>query len=184
MEYFLVLTAVGTDRPGISDEITRLITHCGCNIVDSRIALFGHEFTLIMLLSGNANAISRVESTLPLKAQQHDLLTVMKRTAKHETRHCPYTAELHIEAEDIPGLTQHFTKFMAARNIDIAALSAHTQESQNSDQTNRFIIQMTVNLPENSALITVQADFQHLCEALKAQGSIHFIGYSTAGLPS
>ena len=73
---------------------------------------------------------------------------------------------------------------MAARNIDIAALSAHTQESQNSDQTNRFIIQMTVNLPENSALITVQADFQHLCEALKAQGSIHFIGHSTAGLPS
>ncbi|MGR5066396.1 glycine cleavage system protein R [Photobacterium sp. DNB22_13_2] len=178
MEHYLVVTAVGTDRPGISDDITRLITQCDCNIVDSRLALFGQEFTLIMLLSGSANAISRVESTLPLKASEHDLLTVMKRTTKHEYRHFTYTADFHIEANDSPGLIEQFTGFFASRTIDIASLSAHTQESTQTGSPNRFQLQIGTNLPEGCNLMSLQEEFEALCQDLVVSGNVTFVGHN------
>lgn len=42
--------------------------------------MLGDEFTFIMLLSGSWNAINLIESTLPLKGAELDLLIVMKRT--------------------------------------------------------------------------------------------------------
>ena len=178
MEHYLVITAVGTDRPGITDEITHLISQCDCNIVDSRIALFGSEFTLIMLLSGNANAISRIESILPLKAQEHDLLTVMKRTSKHEYRFYPYTADFHIEANDTPGLIEKFTHFLASRQIDIASLSAHTLEAKKNGCPNRFQLQISTNLPESCNLMTLQEEYEALCQQLEVSGNVTFIGHN------
>ncbi|GAL08469.1 ACT domain-containing protein [Photobacterium aphoticum] len=178
MEHYLVVTAVGTDRPGISDEITRLVTHCDCNIVDSRLAIFGREFTLIMLLSGTTNAITRVESTLPLKAQEHDLLTMMKRTSKHEFRYFPYTAEFHIEADDSPGLIEQFTRFLATRGIDIGSLSAHTHESKEPGIPNKFMLQISTNLPEGCNLMTLQEEFESLCQNLTVNGNVTFVGHN------
>lgn len=174
MEHYLVITAVGTDRPGITNEVTQLVTQCGCNIVDSRIALFGSEFTLIMLLSGNNNAITRVESTLPLKGQEHDLITVMKRTNKHKPRFFPYTADFYIEARDTPGLIEHFTKFMASRQLDISSLSAHTQENQDpSCDFDTLILQINSNLPESCNTEFLEQEFQALCHQLEVIGSIN-----------
>ena len=76
----LVLTAIGEDRSGIVSELTQLVSDCSCNIIDSRIAILGREFTFIMLLSGDMAAISRVEHTLPVKGMELGLLTMMKRT--------------------------------------------------------------------------------------------------------
>ncbi|MGR5149756.1 ACT domain-containing protein [Photobacterium alginatilyticum] len=178
MEHYLVITAIGTDRPGISDEVTRLLTHCGCNIVDSRLAIFGSEFTLIMLVAGNGNAISRVESTLPLKAHEHDLLTVMKRTTKHECRFFPYTADFHIEADDSPGIIEQFTHFFASREIDIASLSAHTHEASEGDSPNRFQLQISTNLPEGCNLMSLQEEYEALCQDLLVSGNVTFIGHN------
>ncbi|SQA82469.1 glycine cleavage system transcriptional repressor [Citrobacter freundii] len=60
------------------NTITRHVSSCGCNIEDSRLAMLGDEFTFIMLLSGTWNAITLIESTLPLKGAELDLLIVME----------------------------------------------------------------------------------------------------------
>ncbi|EHC47393.1 Glycine cleavage system transcriptional antiactivator GcvR [Salmonella enterica subsp. enterica serovar Give str. S5-487] len=83
-QHYLVITALGADRPGIVNTITRHVSSCGCNIEDSRLAMLGDEFTFIMLLSGTWNAITLIESTLPLKGAELDLLIVMKRTSDRD----------------------------------------------------------------------------------------------------
>lgn len=65
MTHYLVVTAIGTDRPGIVNEVTRHVSGCGCNIVDSRLGIFGNEFTFIMLLSGDWNSLMQLEISLP-----------------------------------------------------------------------------------------------------------------------
>ncbi|MEC8138775.1 MAG: ACT domain-containing protein, partial [Pseudomonadota bacterium] len=64
----LVVTAIGEDRPGIVSELTKLVSETNCNIIDSRIAILGNEFTFIMLLEGDISAISRVEYNIPTKS--------------------------------------------------------------------------------------------------------------------
>ena len=91
----LVVTAIGTDRTGIVSQLARLVTDCNCNIVDSRMAIFGNEFTFIMLLSGDAAAISKIEYLLPSSAFELDLLTMSKRTSSCTlpTLSAPYIVE-------------------------------------------------------------------------------------------
>ena len=79
----LVVTAIGEDRPGIVSQLTKLVSETNCNIIDSRIAILGNEFTFIMLLEGDMAAISRVEYSIPTKSVELGLLTIMKRTSQH-----------------------------------------------------------------------------------------------------
>lgn len=172
MPQYLVITAVGTDRPGISNKVTRLVTESSCNIVDSRIASFGNEFTLIMLLSGTANAISRIENTLPLLGQQHDLITMMKRTSPHQEKDIFYAIDAFIESEDRPGLTEKFTDFLANRDIDLKTLSAQTLKTD--DGNNTFQIQITAEIFKECHIIEIQEEFDSLCASLNASGKINF----------
>ncbi|ACY50954.1 MULTISPECIES: glycine cleavage system protein R [Vibrio] len=176
MKQHLVLTAVGTDRPGICNQVVHLVTQAGCNIVDSRIAIFGSEFTLIMLLTGNASSVTRVETQLPLLGQEHDLITIMKRTSAHELLDNSYTMEVFIESEDRPGLTEKFTKFFADQQIGLDSLSAQTiSKSKIQLDADQFHIAITASVSADCNLMQLQEDFDELCQSLNVQGSLNFI---------
>lgn len=176
MNQYLVITAVGTDRPGICNEVVHLVANAGCNIIDSRIAMFGNEFTLIMLISGTPSYITRVETTLPLLGQEHDLITMMKRTSKHDSIPNQYTVEVFIESEDRVGLTEEFTQFFADKNIGLASLSAQTivKERAGTD-TDQFQIALSANVDEDCNLMQLQEEFDALCNQLSVKGSLNFI---------
>ncbi|WP_063344123.1 glycine cleavage system protein R [Vibrio jasicida] len=176
MKQHLVLTAVGTDRPGICNQVVRLVTLAGCNIVDSRIAIFGNEFTLIMLLTGNASNVTRVETQLPLLGQEHDLITIMKRTSAHELLDNSYTMEVFIESEDRIGLTEKFTQFFADKQIGLHSLSAQTiSKSKIQLDADQFHIAITASVSADCNLMQLQEEFDELCHTLNVQGSLNFI---------
>ncbi len=176
MPQHLVITAVGEDRPGISNCVTHLVTEAGCNIIDSRIALFGNEFTLIMLLSGNNNSIARVETSLPLISQQHDLITIMKRTSPHTHSENVYRVEVFVESEDKLGLTEKFTEFFAERSIGISTLSAQTiSKLKLEKKQDQFHITLVAEVNNDCNLMQLEEEFQSLCTELAVQGSLNFI---------
>ena len=57
---YLVITASGEDKIGIVDRLSGKIAESGCNIEESRMAVLGDQFALIMLLSGPWNALSKL----------------------------------------------------------------------------------------------------------------------------
>lgn len=176
MTQHLVITAVGTDRPGICNQVAKLVTQSGCNIIDSRIALFGKEFTLIMLLSGNTNSITRVETTLPLLGQEQELITIMKRTSPPDQQSNDYTVEVYVESDDRIGLTEQFTEFFAERNIGMASLSAQTvNKDKLGRESDQFHIAITAHVDSEYNLMQLQEDFNARCNALDVQGSLNFI---------
>ncbi|MDI4746093.1 hypothetical protein MJL33_33540, partial [Salmonella enterica subsp. enterica serovar Kentucky] len=68
------MTALGADRPGIVNTITRHVSSCGCNIEDSRLAMLGDEFTFII------KPCRRFITTL-----SHDMSSGAPLTAMHKT---------------------------------------------------------------------------------------------------
>ncbi|ESP93882.1 MULTISPECIES: glycine cleavage system protein R [Pseudoalteromonas] len=124
----LVLTAIGEDRSGIVSELTQLVSECNCNIIDSRIAILGNEFTFIMLLAGDMAAISRVEHTLPVKSMELGLLTMMKRTSSHTESDYSAGYTLEYTGIDTQGTLSRVTRFFAEQNISICSLKSDTFE--------------------------------------------------------
>ncbi|MFM2486397.1 ACT domain-containing protein [Celerinatantimonas yamalensis] len=165
MEHHLVITAVGRDRPDIVNQLTRHVSDCDCNIVDSRLALYGSEFTLIMLLSGHWNAITRVETTLPLKSQELELVTVMKRTSEHEQRHYPARATLKIRVPDGAGIIRQFTQFISDHGLALASLRSQLDYQILELEMTAYVSDEQVDEAD------LNDKFQQLCEKLKTESA-------------
>jgi glycine cleavage system transcriptional repressor len=167
MSQYLVLTAMGSDRTGCVSELTKLASECGCNILDSRMAIFGLEFTFIMLLNGDNRAINKIETRLPMVAHALDLITMMKRTSGHKT----YDLVEHYQAEytgtDQPGILKAMTAFFAARKIDISSL-----KSEIDPQTNIMSASISIAVTQKISIEGIENDFLQLCEQIGVQGCI------------
>src|SRR5688572_19690161 len=85
---YLVFTAVGADRPGIVAELTALLAERGANVADSRMALLGGEFALIVLVAAPPEGIPALRQDLEAAAPRLGLQLVLKETgspAAHRT---------------------------------------------------------------------------------------------------
>ncbi|WP_340620381.1 glycine cleavage system transcriptional repressor [Xenorhabdus siamensis] len=171
-QHFLVITALGADRPGIVNTITRLVNTCGCNIEDSRLAMFGEEFTFIMLLSGSWNSITLIESTLPQSAAKLELLVVMKRTRSGAQTKFPSMVSVRVDVDDSPGIVERFTNLFTTQNFNIAELVSKTHPVD-ENMPARLQIQITGHNPLDDNGTVFKETFYRLCTELNAQGSIN-----------
>ena len=167
MSHYLVLTVMGADRTGSVSSLTKLASECGCNIVDSRMAVFGLEFTIIMLLKGSAKSISQVESKLPAVAVKRELTTMMKRTSGYEVQQLTDHYQVSYAGIDQPGVLKAVTAFFAARNIDISSL-----KSQINDENNQMSAAIQIALTEDITIEQLETDYFALCEQIDVQGCI------------
>ena len=177
--HHLVITALGADRPGIVNTITRHVSSCGCNIEDSRLAMLGDEFTFIMLLSGSSSAINLIESTLPLQGAQLDLLIVMKRTVATPRPPLPVTIWTQVEVNDSPQIIERFTDLFHCYQINIAELVSRTHPATDSLPA-RLCIQITAHSPASANAPFIEQAFKRLCTELHAQGTIKAVSHQGA----
>lgn len=169
MTHNLVITALGTNSPGIVHKLIGHVSNCGCNIVDSKLAIFGNEFTLIMLLSGEWNAMMQIESSLPLKSQELDLITMMKRTEKHIAVNYDYTIEFEVTIPDATGLIEQFTQFFAKHNLNLAGLRSEVISVETDDAPDTLKANFTLNTTHDCVLNQLESDLAALCQSLNAQ---------------
>lgn len=171
MTHYLVVTAIGTDRPGIVNEVTRHVSGCGCNIVDSRLGIFGNEFTFIMLLSGDWNSLMQLEISLPLRSQEWDLITMMKRTERHQSLQYDISASAEVLIRDQPGIVSQCTQFFSDHGWDIQAMQTMTLEQQ---PFNLLKANFQLNLSKQGEESGSKAAFAGFCRELGAE-SFEFI---------
>ncbi|MGL5947949.1 MAG: glycine cleavage system protein R [Aeromonas sp.] len=162
MAHYLLVNAMGTDRPGIVNEVTQLVRYCGCNIVDSRLGVFGNEFSFIMLLDGPWNSLLQLEASLPLQAQAQawDLTTMIKRTQAHAPRPVVTTASAEICVRDQPGAISRYTQFFSDHGWDIQAMQTSTEAGTPFDRLHAVFL---LNLLPPQLPAAAHADFAAFC---------------------
>ena len=163
MSQQLVVTAIGTDRTGIVSKLARLVTDCNCNITDSRMAIFGSEFTFIMLLSGDPAAISRIEHLLPGLGLELDLTTMTKRTSAHQPKSVAAHFVLEYTGPDRVGTLGAITGLLASHQVYIGSLQSQSRVDSKTGESQMHTV-MTLELPEgeqpehiNSAVMALLA---------------------------
>jgi len=121
-----VLTAVGQDRIGIVDDLSSAIEKKQGNILESRMALLGGEFAVIMLISGEKRAISGLISDRSQLETEIGLHIEIKPTTAPEkdTNGIPYT--LKCVSLDGPGIIHSVTRFIRSEGINIENLETET----------------------------------------------------------
>ena len=123
---FVVLTAVGPDRVGIVDDVAAAVSREGCNIEESKMAVLGGEFALIMLVSGPAASVQSMTASLPSLGEKLGLRVAC--TPTHEPRAGergrPYL--LKAVSLDTPGIVHSVTAVLRSHGINIEDLETET----------------------------------------------------------
>jgi len=165
----LVITAVGDDRPGIVNDLTKHILENDCNIADSRMTILGGEFALILLLSGNWNAVAKVEDTLPKLADNLKLHITVKRTEPRTQSGRLLNYHVDALAIDQPGLVHRVTEFFSSREINIESLNTDAYNAAHTG-TPMFAISMTVNIPAEQSISQIREQYLDFCDSMNMDG--------------
>ena len=56
----LIVSAMGPDQLGLVEKMSQFIAARGCNIEDSKMAVFYGEFAIILLISGGTDKLANV----------------------------------------------------------------------------------------------------------------------------
>src|SRR5262245_30196528 len=104
MKKYLVLCAIGTDRPGLVRDLAKSIADLGCNVSDSRMTVLGSEFTLMMLADGSWNAIAKLETQASALGKKLDLVLNAYRTEGRAPREDMLSYVVDIATLDRPGM--------------------------------------------------------------------------------
>jgi len=122
-----VLTAIGPDRIGIVDDLSRLVASLGGNIEESKMAILGGEFAVIMLVSMAAPQLGVLEGTLLGQEKALGLRLELRQTRRPEAAPTgrPYTLET--VSLDTPGIVLSVTAVLKAHGINIEELETLTQ---------------------------------------------------------
>jgi glycine cleavage system transcriptional repressor len=165
MSQLIVISAVGTDRTGVVQDLTKVILACGGNIEESRMTTLGREFAMLLLVSGNWHTLSRLEQGLDKLRESSDLTIAVKETDEKpvEEDRMPYAVD--IVALDQQGIVFNLANFFATRDIEIADVATRSYAAAHTGAP-MFAVQMAVNVPSTIHVAQLRDEFLELCDRL------------------
>lgn len=161
---YLVLSALGTDRPGIVDQLAKAAAASGCNIEDSRMTVLGGEFAVLMLVTGKDAAITAMERAAPEVGRQLGLMLLCKRTRPKPPQPAARPYRIEVTALDQPGLVHELANFFSSRHLNIEALDTDTYAAPHTG-SQMFGLTMTVNIPSTVQVASLREEFLDHCDA-------------------
>lgn len=168
---YLVISALGKDRPGIVDELSKAILNIGCNIADSRMTVLGGEFAILLMVEGNWNTLGKLEEAIPALEQQLDLTVIVKRTEARDNsgRALPYVVD--VVALDHPGIVHQLARFFSQRKINIEDMATTSYAAPHTG-TVMFSVHMTVGIPPDLHIASLRDDFMEFCDTINLDAII------------
>jgi len=165
MSQLIVLSAIGTDRTGVVQDIAKEVLACGGNIEESRMTTLGAEFATLMLVSGNWHTLDKLERGLEKLGKDDNLTVTIRKTDARPTKddRMPYAVD--VISLDTPGIVFSLASFFASRQIEISDVATRSYAAAHTGAP-MFAVQMAVNIPSAVNLAQLRDEFLELSDRL------------------
>lgn len=171
MSQLIVLSAIGTDRTGVVQDIAKVILSVGGNIEESRMTTLGSEFAVLMLVSGNWHTLSRLETALDKLTTDQNLTVSIRKTGARAIRNDRMPYAVDVVSLDQQGIVFNLADFFAARDIEIGDVATRRYAAAHTG-AQMFSVQMAVNVPSSASISLLRDDFLELCDRLNLDAII------------
>ena len=165
MPQLIVISAIGNDRAGVVQDLTKVVLSCGGNIEESRMTTLGSEFAMLLLVSGNWHTLSRLEQGLDKLREDDNLqISIRKTDVKPvDENRMPYAVD--VVALDQQGIVFNLANFFTTRDIEIADVATRSYAAAHTGAP-MFAVQMAVNVPSSIHIAQLRDEFLELCDRL------------------
>ncbi|MGH9039771.1 MAG: glycine cleavage system protein R, partial [Acidimicrobiia bacterium] len=160
---YVVLTAVGPDRPGLVNQLSSLIREAGASIEDSRMAILGGEFAVILLISGPPGTVERAREIGSPIEDGLGLRCLLKETSPAHPRSDYLLYHLEVSGADRQGIVQAIAAILAGRGINVASLESRLSYAPFS-ATPMFVLEADLQVPSKTVLSELRSELATTCE--------------------
>lgn len=167
----LIVTILGANKVGILSEIASCVGECGCNILDSRQAIYGQDFSLTMIVEGTQSAVTRAEVRIPSTCHKLDLLSLCKRTKKHCKQDLERLVDIEIAGVDTPCVIKKVTTLLAQFDTAISAFRQRRYKDEELD-SDMIKIKLVTSVPSETDLDLFKQEFEELLASISLTGKI------------
>jgi glycine cleavage system transcriptional repressor len=165
MSQLIVISAVGSDRKGVVQDITKVILACGGNIEESRMTTLGTEFAMLMLVSGNWHTLSRLEDQLAKLSSDDKLSVSIRKTSERLTKEDRMPYAVDVVSLDQQGIVYNLANFFSSHDIEIADVATRHYAAAHTGAP-MFEVQMAINIPASIHVAQFRDAFHEFCDQM------------------
>jgi glycine cleavage system transcriptional repressor len=161
----LVISALGQDRPGIVDKLSKIIFDHDCNIADSRMTVLGGTFAILLMVEGPWDKVARLEDQIKEVQQDLGLTIITERTEQREPTGdlLPYAVD--VVALDHPGIVHNLASFFSQRGINIEDMSTSCYAAAHTGAP-MYSVHISVGIPGKIHIAGLRDEFMDFCDAM------------------
>ena len=167
----LVISALGNDKPGIVNELSKTILDHGGNITESRMMVLGGEFAIMLLVTGNEESITEINSKLDAIGQSLGLTLISKETQEQDENKKRLPYQVTVVSMDHPGIVHNISDFLSSRQLNIEEIETKTYPAAHTG-TPMFSLEMIISVPADSSVKTLRDEFVTFCDDLNLDASL------------
>jgi glycine cleavage system transcriptional repressor len=131
----------------------------------------GKDFSLTMIIEGLQSSVTRAEIVLPKLCQQHDLLSMMKRTSEHSKQNIEHLFSLDFSGVDSLGIVTSVTSVFVAHDVSVTAFRQRTFVDENT-AANMMSCKMMLSAPQQVDVNALQAEITATLKSLGLAGTL------------
>jgi glycine cleavage system regulatory protein len=158
----LILSVVGSDRPGLTQALAGAVVSAGGNWLESRLSRLGGLYVGSVLVELAADGVERLRSAVREVDAQG--LEVRIAPALEETGAAGDTVQLSLVGQDQPGIVHQVTRALSGLGVNIEAFESRVEAEPHSGAP-LFHMDANLRLPETLPA----ADVQQALEDISAE---------------
>jgi glycine cleavage system transcriptional repressor len=182
MNQHIILSAIGTDRPGIVDEVSAFIFENGGNIEDSRMVNLRGQFAMMVLVGGDERVIGKIRGDIDelsrksrLHAEVHDAAEAASANAATTTGPDDgIVYRLTATTMDQAGLVHRFAHALRDLHANIESMDTHLISAPVTGAP-MFEMEVILRAPEEAPLGKLRERIGQLCDELNVDWQLSAI---------
>ncbi|WP_416426556.1 glycine cleavage system protein R [Pseudomonas sp. App30] len=170
-EQFLVISALGPNPMELTNVLCRASHDSRCSVVTSRLTRHGECSALVLQVSGNWDALARLETSLGSLAKKHGFTVNLVRSATLETRplSLPYVA--YVSSVYRSDIINELCQFFIDHHVELENLTCDTYQAPQTGGT-MLNATFTVTLPPGVQISWLRDQFLDFADALNLDALI------------
>ena len=157
----IIISAIGSDRPGIVSELSGVITSHGCNVEESRMSRLGSDFAIIMLVT----VAPDWEESLEVALKSITELTITTKPTKLPQVSDGRQFRIDLSGADNEGIVKVLSKYLAEKSINIVEMETYISHAPVSG-TPLFNLNASVSIPNDVEEKLIQSDLSQIAQDL------------------
>ena len=157
----LIISAVGSDRPGIVSEISGVITSHGGNVEESRMSKMGSDFAIIMLVSVSPDWDESLKLALQSIADLHISTKLTEAHDSGDVNKC----RIDLNGADNEGIVNVLSEYFAGKSINIIEMNTHVTSAPITG-TPLFNLNAIITLPLDIVIEEIKSDLEGISQEL------------------